>query len=462
MEYKPLTPEQFQKAIDAGFSPERITEMEKQRKLSLSKEQPIKKEQTPGFLGKVSRFLGTEELGIGLGKALLPFTKEGKMTEEMLSKGQITPKQYEEITTGGITPKEVAGSALQTAATFIPGVSKGANLTKKVVSGAGTGYVFDVASKLRANETINEVATPGIGTLVGAVLPIVAYKIAGLGKPSELAKKGSTKLEELSLRMTPVDKQNMIRKGENIAKYLSEKKIVGNPEVRFGKVNELYTGMEKKVQEIIKGSGAKFKKVDLLNEISQIPELYKDNLSEYPSIVAKVERIMESLQKNYGDEISAEIVNKIKRAEYDNAYAKNATDVINEISHDVGDIMKSKLDTTISGLQKLNEEYGTIINARKILYKAMTRPQLGLVGKGVSAGVGGVLGGTLGGGVGSAVGLMAGERLGETVAGTATRSAVGAGLQNLSTLLDKIPTDKAGNLQLTKKAFLDLLTSIGK
>ncbi len=91
--------------------------------------------------------------------------------------------QVEDIGTQGITNKEVVGSAVSTAATFIPGVGKGASLLTKVLAGGATGYAFDVGSNLQnKDKTLGQDFTPGLGTAVGAVLPFAGYLISSLTK----------------------------------------------------------------------------------------------------------------------------------------------------------------------------------------------------------------------------------------------------------------------------------------
>lgn len=94
--------------------------------------------------------------------------------------------------------KEVLGSAIQIGSLLIPGglgvkaaskisgkgiVKGAARLGTKVVAGAGTGYGLDVGSKLQEGKSVGESLKPGIGTAVGATLPV-----AGAG--IDLAKKG--------------------------------------------------------------------------------------------------------------------------------------------------------------------------------------------------------------------------------------------------------------------------------
>lgn len=77
--------------------------------------------------------------------------------------------------------KEVVGSAIQTGANLLPGAGKGAGLAVKAAIGSGTGYSYDVGSKMQDGKSPIEVATPGFATGVGVALPLggAGIKIGG-------------------------------------------------------------------------------------------------------------------------------------------------------------------------------------------------------------------------------------------------------------------------------------------
>lgn len=99
-------------------------------------------------LRAISDFVGVTGLAKGATQAIfLNFTKEGKDTLKMLEEGKITPQQFDDIVGGGLaTPKEVIGSAVQTAGTIaLAGVSP---LTSgKTVVGQGAKTFFQTAGK---------------------------------------------------------------------------------------------------------------------------------------------------------------------------------------------------------------------------------------------------------------------------------------------------------------------------
>lgn len=353
--------------------------------------------------------------------------------------------------------KEVVGSAIQTGANLIPGVGAGAKLATKIGAGAATGLAFDVGGKLQDDKTVSESLTPGAGTAVGVALPILG-RITGLSGLGKNLGNLSERLEQTSLRLTPVEKQNLEKQGKDIVKYLADKKIVGTPETRYAKIDRIYDGMEDQVTKVIENSGIKYDKSSIIEKIKMLPEKFSDDPAGYGEAVRQVNAVIKFLQSKAKDQIDAGTINAYKRKLFKRSYSKNNTDVTNEALHAVASLLKGELDSSIKPLQKLNEEYSKIITARKILFKAQTRNQLGLTGKLVSAGAGGIIGSMVGGPIGGAAGSIIGPTIGETVAGTAARSVTGAAAKTLGDLVSKLPTDKAGNV--SKKALMNLIQGL--
>lgn len=338
--------------------------------------------------------------------------------------------------TRGVKPglqgaKQIAGESLETAAYLAPGAPKGAGLGAKVATGAGTGYGFDVGTKLQEDAPIGEALKPGLATAAGAVLPLAGAALRKFPK----------KMEETNLRMTPVEKQNMAKSGKDIPQWMTEKKVVGSPETRYAKVDAMYDNVEREVGRVVDSSKVTYPKQGIIDALGKIPSRYADNLSEYDGVVSKMDKMIKTLTETRGDSISASTLNKIKRAEWKNAYNKQGSQVINQVSDDVGHTLKDILDASIPGLKKVNGEYGNIIAARKQLFKATSRPQTGIVGKVLGTVAGTAIGGGVAGPLGAAGGAIAGEQIAAKTLGTATRSAAGAATQGLVEAGSRIPSD---------------------
>ena len=127
------------------------------------------------FLEKTSNVLDTIFGGGKVGEAI--GTEIAKIKAKPEEKEFVTPRP---------SLGEIAGSALQSAALFIPGgtiakgltggiralgLAKGASALGKIGSGLLAGEAFDVALNLQQGKTGRDALTPGLGTLIGGGLP---------------------------------------------------------------------------------------------------------------------------------------------------------------------------------------------------------------------------------------------------------------------------------------------------
>lgn len=360
---------------------------------------------------------------------------------------------------GNPSLKKVVGSAIQTGANFIPGAGAGTSLLTKVGAGLATGYAFDVGNDLQQGKSTREVLTPDAGTVVGGMVPILG-KILGYSTknlPEKLAKK----LEDTSLRLTPVERQNLAKKGQDIVSYLSKKKVIGSPEVRYAKVSGLYDDMERTIQSSVDKAKVTLPKSLLVDELQKIPDAFIDDPELASEAATTVGRLIKSLQEHRGDSLSTGAVNKLKRNYMERAFAKNATDVVSDSRLAIASLLNGELRKAVPALEALNREYGTIIASRRALQKALSRPQIGLTGKIAGIAAGSAIGNMVAPGVGTAAGAVVGPTIGKVIAGTRARSTLGAGAQTIANLAEKIqslPVDRLGNI--SQKAVLNLLQSL--
>lgn len=341
--------------------------------------------------------------------------------------------------------KKVFGSAVQLGTLGLP-AAQGLGLGGRVAQGALMGYGLDVGSKLQAEKEIPEALTPGVGTLVGGALPLAGKALNSI----------PAKMEKSNLRMTPTERLNLKRKGTDVAGWLAKKKIVGTPEGRFAKVDRMYDSMEEKIGKVVKESGVKYSKQDILAELQTVPEKFADDPIAYDQAVQQTKQVANFIKNKAPEEVPADLIQKYKRTLFKRAYAKNQTDVLSDSYHELASFFKDKLDKDVKALEGLNPEYGNIISARKALFKATERPEAGAMAK-LTGVVGGAALGSAAGPVGAGVGAVAGPAIAEKVFGTPTRSALGASAQTLQDILGRIPTDRTGNLQITQKALIRLL-----
>lgn len=417
--------------------------------------------------------LGQRLLDVGSG--VTNFLGGSKVAEtfgtEIAALGAKTPQERALIRSEAPSVRETVGSGIQLGANLLPvggigtGLASGlvrgglapgiARTAGRVAAGAGTGYAFDVGRNLEQGVEGLEAFKPGAGTIAGGAIPILS-DITGF-----VAKKGgqavSRKLEEINLRLTPTEKQNLARKGQDVAKYLSQKKVTGTPSQRYAKVNKLYDAMEDKVMDKIKNQNIRFSKSKLIEELKQIPSSFSDDPELQQEASNTLNKLIKNLQSRKGNFISGETVQNLKRNYMKRAFAKNATDVVSDSRLAIGAYFKDRLDKYVPGLESLNKEYGLLIAANRILQKAISRSEIGLTGKLAGGAAGAAIGSAVGGPVGTAVGAAIGPQFGRVVAGTGVRSGIGATAQTLSQIEKAIQSlpQEAGSVSL--KAVLNAI-----
>lgn len=153
-------------------------------------------------VSKVGSFLGIEKLGRRIGSELVRFTPEGRELRRGVKRGEVTPEQAREVTTGGVTGREALGSAallglnlaLPGAGKFLTTSSKiagkgivpaiGRRLTGRVARSAGLGAGFGAAAtveegKLDSKSFIQNIA---VSSMFGAAIPFVGIGIRATGR----------------------------------------------------------------------------------------------------------------------------------------------------------------------------------------------------------------------------------------------------------------------------------------
>lgn len=240
-------------------------------------------------------------------------------------------------------------------------------------------------------------------------------------------------LEKSSLRLTPTQKTNLGSKLQDVVDYNTKNGITGNPEARYEKITKNYNQMEDTLQKTLDANSHITVPKDQV--ISQI-EALKNNYANDRDVNA-IERQIDdavSVVKRQLDNIPLKNLNELKRSTYSGAYNKAGVKVLDTVEHDIGDVMRSNLNDTLTknnvtvggkSLNDFNKDYGTIINSRKLLKIAQGRPQLGLVGKLTSKVLGGIIGRAVGGGIpGEVAGILVAPNIAEHVAGTNVKTRI--------------------------------------
>lgn len=268
--------------------------------------------------------------------------------------------------------KEVAGSAIQLGANFLPGAGIGAKLGTKALVGAGTGLAFDVGSKLQRGET----PTPGVGTAVGATLP-VAGAVIGLGTKivGRLLKGLGSGLSGVSTKTIDSIVQN-----PKVAQQATQKLATsGNSKVLEQNAKTIINGVSKIRKEassqFAKGlnslSKSDINPQNIKNEITKVLESNKINVIDNNFSVENADFLDQKIRDkaislvklvNNQKDLSGTGVRKLIDI-IDNNKFKTAPDgdrqAFNALANDIKNGLKKAVSQSTNKLDKINARYSS-------------------------------------------------------------------------------------------------------
>lgn len=433
-----LSQEQYNTLKAKGLNDKRIAELAKSKGYEL----PDNRD----FLAKSADFVSSifpgKQVGQAIGEvAALPYSQiqeaRGKLPQGT------SQEVYKTMGQGSPTPLQVGGDILAGAATVAgfkaPPV---ASVTGRLAQTAGLGATLSGASSVAKGEDLLTVgkealkggafglATQGFFEAIPAISKLVGSKSSTLSKG----------LREKNLRLSPLQKEKLNSKIDDVTGYLSKNKVKGNPQEQYKFISDKYDDVENQVQSLLKNSGKNYSKDEVIKMVKEIPDAYAtefDNPEVYDQLVSKSEKFANYITKNFTKDIPATKLNQFKRSYMKNGYNKAGDAISNEASLAIGDSLYSKLLGDIAELKPLNKEYTTVILGKKLLGKALGRNELGLIGNLVSSAGGAIAGGVIGGPAGSATGAIIGPSIGKVVGGTAARTRYAQTLETIKKIADK-------------------------
>lgn len=266
---------------------------------------------------KIGGFLGVEELGKGISGVLFGGTKEardleqagereGSLQERVLQKIREQREQgldtsrltgalqkgragreagaetEEELRTGGVTARQVLGSAAQTALTIgsvgaFGGAARAGRLgaagakalgtqgrfATRVATGAALGGGFGVAGAARGEGdiTVKDIAT---SAAFGAAIPLGGSVLRGLG--GQISDKIPQRLIRIALKQSP----KQIRGGKDIAPFVLQKRKIGTAGKLLSDSQKNISRLGGNIKKIIRAStekGVTVKKSDVINSV---------------------------------------------------------------------------------------------------------------------------------------------------------------------------------------------------
>jgi len=271
--------------------------------------------------------------------------------------------------------KEVAGSALQLGANFLPGVGE-VGLAGRVALGAGAGYAMDVGSKMQQNKTLGETITPGVGTIVGGGLPIAGAVISPAKNiVSRLFKGLGSGLSGLSTES--IDK---IIANPEVAQQVSDKLAQsGNSKVLEDNAKTIVNGVSKVRQEARNAYGQAvqgLKTTDInpttfrtsvgqaLDSVGSVVKNGERKLTtaefDNPAMLKKANTLINKLSTTKLDGYS---LNKLQNEIDSSAFETTGSDAqrlsFNAFINDLSSSVKNAINQSTNKLQEINKAYSS-------------------------------------------------------------------------------------------------------
>lgn len=509
-----VTKEQYTQLREKGYSPDDIRDLANRGRIYETVNKQTFKEK--GLLRATAGFLNMDEFGRGIGQTISNFAgtqnkaigateQSGKIQGNLIkrikekeARGEDTTRLKEalktitgdiedsagsltELGTGGLNSREVIGSAASTAlnvASFtgsLPsagGPVAGQTVRTAALRGAGygalSGGMFGAAEGLTEGKGIAQSSAKGaaMGGAVGGVVGGVSQYIDDLSRVTPESRLYETKDAFKTLKKKFAD-NSVYKNGKLVSDPITTisdpQKGVGNKlYVKDGKIQA--DQAREHIRELIREQADDVSNAVTNPQVASTPvnefkdeaiEMARQNLKgtgKTSRVLKQIDSYFDDFATDYGDDIATKDISFI-REQMNKSFNPDTVDV----ERTIGDAARKIVYKNAPGAQEALAKEGQLIAADKFLDALDGRV---------------VKGGRLGGYFANMIGAMAGSTTDVPVVGPVA-GALGANqiakfmqsqqlnpiapqmVRGISTLVDKLPTDAAGNI--SKTAVLNLI-----
>jgi len=407
--YQPLTPEQFNKARAAGFTPQQITEMELRRKAQEGA--PQTQQPQRNVLQKAAGFLGIEKFGQGLSTLFQPNVAQQQATQtaqnlENTSRllklyRQTTDPQRKQtlastlkalgtdVTAGDINPglnlsnREVLGSAgnlaLSVGSVGLKAPSAATRLARvgqAAAQGAALGGVGAFTQGLSENKTVSEaVQAAPTGAIAGGVLGGASQSLAELGK-LVFSSDNARRLMDKGLA-TP---KKVVEKGRSPAQRFLDEGVSGTKKSMLDTSMKAINEADDEISGILTSNTAQVRSEDVKQQIrASLQEKFQGMLST-KEVEAMVNGLpIDMLNKN--KTISVAQLNQLRKS-IDNTYLGSAKWLNTSTAEGViglktaTNVMRGLVQSSDERLPSLFSRMSDYITARNSLTSDLAKPHI--------------------------------------------------------------------------------------
>ena len=514
-----VTKEQFTALRKQGYSTDNIKDFAKRGRIT-EKLAENKTFSQKGLLRSAAEFLNMDEFGRGIGQTIYNLSGQGKEVQQNIIQQQektttnaiqalqdarargderavtnltknleiMSQEQgidFNQLATGGLSNREVLGSAASTALN-VASIGGALNIGGKAATGASTvgqaalrgagqgaisGGAFGAAEALTEGEGVAIGAAKGaaFGAAVGGLIGGASKYIDDLIKTTPESRLHETKDAFKTLKKK--FNENSVIQGKGEARKVISDPITTITDGGFGKqlrvvdgkinTEQARTSLRTAINELDDEVADAIRSSSATTKLSQLKQQAIDSIKSNESLKAsgKVQKTINAIDdyfddftQSYGDDISMETASSIRR-QMNKAFNPDTVD----IERAIGDTMRKVIYKNVPNAQQTLTKEGQLIAADKFLDALDGRT---------------VKGGRLGGYFANMLGAMAGSTTDIPVVGPVA-GALGANkiqqlmqqqqlnpliprtARGISAILEQLPTDAAGNV--SKTAVLNLI-----
>lgn len=278
-------------------------------------------------------------------------------------------------------------------------------------------------------------------------------------KVKEFSTPLALKLEEMSLRLTPPQKAELLNpktgaKLGELTDFISKQDFSGSPQTRVDKADALLQTKEAQLQDFLgsikKGAGAS--KQSVIKGLQSLKGKYLND-TDYIDISRRIDKAVNTIQKTQEAVIPYKNLNEMKRSAFENAFNDAGTKVRSDVEFAIGDLFRDRIVKDLDGLKingqtitDFNKDYGKTIQAKALFKVASGRPEMSRVSEML---LGGAIGSLTGFGAGGPATAFFGAFAGPSVIGqlpiTAIRTATSKGLRKLENMTFPVSPENIQN-----------------
>jgi len=268
-------------------------------------------EKKKGLIRGIGSFLGIEKFGQGIGQAAFQFTPEAKELERLTAEGKVSPEEFTQISTGGLRPREIVGSAAQTAlniGSLGGGKILGGGLRQASKQGAKLGAAFGGAEAVEEGTGLVPGALKGatLGALGGAVAQSLQRGIAGA------TKRLPERLNQSVLRQGIKDLQaEAAGKKPVLAQQMIQRRIKGSPTTIIEESSNQLSKLEKELVQTLERN--KNTSISTVNLIRSLDNIVSRKRNVYGDKGVEVINNFKKVLKSKGDKLNVIKANQLKR-----------------------------------------------------------------------------------------------------------------------------------------------------